>query len=127
MRFDAERIFLDTIPFQRAALDRLIDQHQPDAILIDPGFAGAAPLLLRPASGRPPILKAGLTPLMFSSRDTAPFGMKLPPAASALGRTRNRALYALGRRTFRSTERHGAEVRRREGCAAPEAPLFDWA
>ena len=32
--------------------NRLIDQHQPDAILIDPGFAGAAPLLLLSARRR---------------------------------------------------------------------------
>ena len=32
------------------------------------------------------------TPLMITSRDTAPSGMGLPPSASVLGRVRNRAL-----------------------------------
>ena len=37
----------------------------------------------------------GTTPMMFSSRDTAPGGLGLPPSTSSLGRLRNRTLNLL--------------------------------
>jgi len=126
MRFECNHIFLDAIPHQRRALDELIDQDCPDAILIDPGYAGALPLLLGPPTGRPPILKAGITPLMFSSRDTAPFGLARSPSTTPLRRWRNKLLYRVGRRMFRSNEQYADQLLRREGCAAPDLPLFDW-
>ena len=104
MRFECNHIFLDAIPHQRRALDDLIERDPPDAVLIDPGFAGALPLLLGPTRGRPPILKAGITPLMFSSRDTAPFGLARSPSTTPLRRLRNKALYRVGRRMFRPNE-----------------------
>src|SRR5258705_5588134 len=44
---------------------------------------------------RPPVLAYTTTPLMVTSRDTAPSGMGLPPSSTALGRLRNRALNLL--------------------------------
>jgi len=126
MRFECNHIFLDAIPHQRRALDDLIDQEGPDAILIDPGYAGALPLLMGPPTERPPILKAGITPLMFSSRDTAPFGLARSPSTNPLRRVRNKLLYRVGRRMFRSNEQYADQLLRREGCAAPDLPLFDW-
>ena len=40
------------------------------------------------------------TPLMISSRDTAPSGMGLPPSSSAFGRLRNRALNLLSQKVL---------------------------
>ena len=69
LRFDLQHTFLDAIPPQHRALSALIDRDTPDAVLIDPGFYGALPLLLDPTGSRPPILVAGFIPLPFSSRD----------------------------------------------------------
>ncbi len=126
LRFDLNHIFLDAIPHQHRALTGLIDGERPDSILIDPMFCGAIPLLLGPSGARPPILVAGFLPLPFSSRDTAPFGLARPPMAGPLGRLRNRALSAAGRRIFRDNERHGAEVLHRECGRAPTVPFVDW-
>src|SRR4029078_11716211 len=40
------------------------------------------------------------TPLMITSRDTAPSGMGLPPSASVLGRVRNHALNLLAQKVL---------------------------
>lgn len=49
------------------------------AVLADVGFTGVLPLLT--AAARPPVIVCGMTPLMLSSADTAPFGMGREPAA----------------------------------------------
>jgi UDP:flavonoid glycosyltransferase YjiC (YdhE family) len=126
LRFDLDHIFLDAIPHQYRALSRLIDQDRPDSILVDPGFYGATPLILGPPHARPPILVAGFIPLPFTSRDTAPFGLARPPMPGPLGRFRNRAMSAAGRRLLRDNERHGAEVLHRECGRAPNLPFVDW-
>ncbi len=126
MRFDIDHVFLNATPPQRRALDVLIEQDAPDAVLIDPGYAGAGPLMLGPPTGRPPILRAGITPLMFSSRDTAPFGLKASPSTNRWRRARNHALYRVSRRMFRANERYAGEILRAEGCSVPDLPLFDW-
>ena len=40
------------------------------------------------------------TPLMLSSRDTAPSGLGLPPSSTRLGRLRNRALNVLSQKVL---------------------------
>ena len=60
------------MPHQTKALTELMAQKRFDAILADYGFFGILPFVLGDRAARPPVLLYGTTPLMFSSRDTAP-------------------------------------------------------
>ena len=126
LRYDLDHIFLDAIPHQHKALTQLIDADRPDAILIDPIFCGAMPLILGAAGPRPPILVAGFLPLPFGSRDTAPFGLGRPPMAGPVGKLRNKMLAAAGHRIFKDNERHGVEVLQRDCGRAPAIAFLDW-
>jgi UDP:flavonoid glycosyltransferase YjiC (YdhE family) len=95
LNFDIVRLFVAPMPHQTNALAELMAQKRFDAILADYGFFGVLPFALGDRSARPPVLLYGTTPLMFSSRDTAPSGLGLPPSRSPLGRLRNRALNLL--------------------------------
>lgn len=89
------RLFIEPIPEQTAILAYLIRKNNYSAIVVDSAFLGIIPLLLNDHSTRPPVLAFSSTPLMVTSRDTAPRGMGLAPSSSRLGRGRNRTLNAL--------------------------------
>ena len=95
LNFDIVRLFVAPMPYQTKALAELLAQKRFDAILADYGFFGVLPFLLGDRAARPPVLAYGTTPLMFSSRDTAPGGLGLPPSTGSLGRLRNRVLNTL--------------------------------
>jgi MGT family glycosyltransferase len=86
------RVFLAPMPHQAAELAAAMARTRFDAILVDYGFFGVIPFLLGAAADRPPVLYYTPSPLMLSSRDTAPPGMRLPPRPGRFGRLRNRAL-----------------------------------
>lgn len=92
VNFDIVRIFVQPMPHQADALSRLMAQTPFDAIITDAGFFGILPFLLGDRAARPPVLTYTTTPLMISSRDTAPSGLGLAPSSTTLGRLRNRAL-----------------------------------
>ncbi|WP_137148966.1 glycosyltransferase [Mycolicibacterium sp. CR10] len=94
------RLFLRPMPHQTAQLCRALDQHRYDAILVDYGFFGILPLLLGGRADLPPVLYYTPTPLMLSSRDTAPTGMGRPPATTVTGRMVHRGLTALSQRVL---------------------------
>ena len=75
-------------------------QKRFDAILADYGFFGVLPFMLGDSAARPPVLLYSTTPLMISSRDTAPAGLGLPPSTSTLGRLRNRTLNVLSHKVL---------------------------
>jgi MGT family glycosyltransferase len=100
VNFDIVRLFVAPMPRQTAALTDLMAQTRYDAIIVDAGFFGILPFLLGDRSARPPVLAYTTTPLMVSSRDTAPAGMGLPPSSSALGRLRNRVLNMLSHKVL---------------------------
>jgi len=95
LNFDIVRLFVQPMPHQTRVLSRLMTRTQFDAIIVDAGFFGILPFLLGDRAARPPVLAYSTTPLMVTSRDTAPSGMGLPPSSTALGRLRNRALNLL--------------------------------
>jgi MGT family glycosyltransferase len=86
------RLFLTPMPHQAAELSTAMARTRFDAIIVDYGFSGIVPFLLGDPAHRPPVLYFTPTPLMLSSRDTAPNGMGLPPGVGRAGRLRNRAL-----------------------------------
>jgi MGT family glycosyltransferase len=89
------RLFLAPMPHQAQELAAAMARTRFDAIIVDYAFFGIIPLLLGAPGERPPVLYYSPTPMMLSSRDTAPTGMGLPPGAGRLGRPRNRVLNLL--------------------------------
>ncbi|MDQ3930893.1 MAG: glycosyltransferase, partial [Chloroflexota bacterium] len=79
-------------PAQANDLGEILEEWPADIIVSEPAFAGAA--LVSHARGIP-WAALGIGPLTLDSRDTAPFGLGLPPAHGLMGRLRNKALYAL--------------------------------
>lgn len=100
INFDIVSVFVKPMPYQADALSRLMAQTQFDAIIADTGFFGILPFLLGDRANRPPVLSYTPTPLMISSRDTAPGGMGLAPSSTTLGRLRNRALNVLSQKVL---------------------------
>ncbi len=100
INFDIVSVFVKPMPYQAAALSQLLAQTQFDAIIADSGFFGILPFLLGDRAKRPPVLSYTPTPLMVSSRDTAPGGMGMAPSATTLGRLRNRALNVLSQKVL---------------------------
>jgi MGT family glycosyltransferase len=100
VNFDIVRLFVQPMPHQTKVLSELIAHTRFDAILVDAGFFGILPFLLGDRAARPPVLAYSTTPLMISSRDTAPSGMGLPPSSTPLGRLRNRVLTVLSQKVL---------------------------
>jgi len=106
-------------------------------VLADTTFVGIAPLMVGRRTGRhvgpqqgggrgggrPAVIVLGVLPLPISSRDTAPFGLALPPLAGLVGQVRNVGLTWLVRHVaLRDVQRHAQEMLRAEGC--PPADQF---
>jgi MGT family glycosyltransferase len=100
VNFDIVRLFVQPMPHQARALIQVTAQTRFDAIVVDAGFFGILPFLLGDREARPPVLAYATTPLMLSSRDTAPSGMGLQPSSTRTGRLRNRALNALSQKVL---------------------------
>lgn len=127
IRFDMLHLFLRPGESQFAALRGLIDAHRPDAILTEPLFVGAALLAQTPAAGRPPVIALGILPLGVTSRDTAPFGLGIPPRAGAVGRMRNAALSVVAQRIVFGPVRKEADAVARRAVGVPFSRFFlDW-
>jgi hypothetical protein len=117
------RLFLAPMPHQAAELATAMARTRFDAIIVDYGFFGIMPLLLGDPAARPPVLYYTSTPLMLSSRDTAPTGMGLPPSVGIAGRLRNRVLNALSQKVIlREADRASAAMLKSFG--APKLPVF---
>jgi MGT family glycosyltransferase len=100
VNFDIVRLFVQPLPHQARVLSELMAQTRFDALLVDAGFFGILPFLLGDRDARPPVLAYTTTPLMVSSRDTAPSGLGLPPSSTWAGRVRNRALNAVSHKVL---------------------------
>jgi hypothetical protein len=100
VNFDIVRLFVQPMPHQTRVLSEVMARTQFDAIIVDAGFFGILPFLLGDRRARPPLLTYTTTPLMVTSRDTAPSGMGLPPSSTTLGRVRNRAMNVLSQKVL---------------------------
>lgn len=88
IRYDMIQIFLRPLQAQLAAV-RLALTSPTDLIMSEPLFTGILGVLVEPASSRPPIVSLGIVPLGAKSKDTAPFGLGVPPLPGPVGRIRN--------------------------------------
>jgi MGT family glycosyltransferase len=102
--FDIEHVFTRPAKAQYETLVAALAAQPTDVVLSEPVFVGTAFLLehqQRPS--RPAVIMCGVVPLPIQSRDTAPFGMGLPPAR-VLNRPRNAVLSAVDRRIQRRAD-----------------------
>lgn len=122
LKFDIKHVFVDQGPGQLADLEALTDAWKPDAVVGDPAMFGA--FMLHEKRGFP-VAIVGIVPYTSRSRDTAPFGLGLPPSATPLGRVRNAFLNQLVERViFRGV--HAYWARMRAGLGLPTTRfMFD--
>ncbi len=105
--------FIDNGPRQLQDLQELAGRLQPDLVLCDPGFMGG---LFFHERTRVPLVVVNILPMLFSSCDTAPFGLGLAPSDTWLGRLRNSVLnQAVEHVLFREVQQHWNGTRRRLG------------
>ncbi|WP_239065976.1 nucleotide disphospho-sugar-binding domain-containing protein [Microbacterium hibisci] len=127
IRFDMTNLFVRPGAAQFAALRAELAARHVDAVLTEPLFLGAALLNRLPRSERPPVIALGIFPLGVKSRDTAPFGLGVPPKAGAVGRLRNRVLSLVAERAiFGAVQREADEISRREVGVPLGGFLLDW-
>jgi MGT family glycosyltransferase len=123
LNFDIVRLFVAPMPHQTKALSDLMAQKRFDAILADYGFFGVLPFVLGDRAARPPVVLYGTTPMMFSSRDTAPSGLGLPPSTGSLGRLRNLSLNLLSQRVLLRSSQKAANYQLHR-LNSRELPMF---
>jgi MGT family glycosyltransferase len=123
LRWDLIHAFADPIPGQVRDYQEILREFPADVCLSDTAFVG--PALLHEMGG-PPWAVFGISVLPITSRDTAPFGMGLPPSRTPLGRLRNRALYYLMNRVvFRAVNARYQQIRGQLGLPRSATDFFD--
>jgi UDP:flavonoid glycosyltransferase YjiC (YdhE family) len=100
MRFAVRNVFLPPMPSQLVDVTTAVRAEDIDVVVTDPLFLGGVAYALQPRERRRPVAVIGLVPLMLDSRDTAPFGLGLPPMRGPVGRVRNAALRVLAHRVL---------------------------
>src|SRR6478609_5359983 len=116
--FDVEHVFARPAKSQYETIVAALAAKPADVVIAASVFVGASFLLQRPRSARPAVVMCGVIPLSITSRDTAPFGLGLPPAR-VLNRPRNAALAVIIRRVMQQANRtlnalhrevHGSDI-----------------
>ena len=109
LRFDLMRIFIDAAPGQFADIEAIARAWRPDVIVADPTMIGAGFVHERMDI---PLVTVSVLPCVLRSRDTAPFGLGLPPMPSIAGRIRNALLNQLVEHVvFRRVQEHWQRTR----------------
>ncbi|MFI2754215.1 glycosyltransferase [Cellulomonas sp. P22] len=121
IRYDMSTIFIAPVPAQVRAVDQALAAEPTDAVLVESMFFGAAALLSRSRTARPPVITLGIIPLGLASTDTAPFGLGIPPVPGLAGRVRNAALRVVAEKIVFGPVQRDAEqaVREATGCELP--------
>ena len=98
-------------------------------MIVDPGFAGAVLLTGEPRPERPPVIVAGVLPLMLSSTSVPPFGLGLAPLPNPkLNRTRNAVLRLLVERlVFGPVQREADRMAHEVGGRGLTTFVLNWA
>ena len=123
--FDLENLLAGTTKAQYETLMAALAAQPTDAVLAEPLSFGAALMLEHQRPQRPAVVQCSVIPLGIDSRDTAPFGLGLPPAR-LFNPQRNAALAALNRRIVRRANQSvGDQYRQVHGKDMP-GTMFDW-
>lgn len=123
--FDIEQVVSSPAKAQYDTIIAALTARPADVVLAEPLFIGAAFLLERRRSSRPAVVTCGVVPLTIDSRDTAPFGMGLPPAR-LLNRQRNAALAVVNRRVQRRANEIINDLHRQVHGTDMPSTLPDW-
>jgi UDP:flavonoid glycosyltransferase YjiC (YdhE family) len=123
-KFDMREIFIKMVPDQISDLQRHVANVQPDLLIVEPTFGGAAAALEQQCGL--PWATFGIGALMMPSADAPPFGLGLAPMSKGpLNRARNRVLNALIDRTlFRSVDADYRAMCARTGIVPNPDGLF---
>lgn len=123
--FDVENVFARPAKAQYEALVAALAARPADVVLAEPVFLGATFLLEHRRPARLAVVMCSVTPLSIDSRDTAPFGMGLPPAR-LFNRRRNAALLAVQRRVLRHANQTVNDQYRQVHGADMPGTMADW-
>ncbi len=126
LAFDIEHVFVEPARLQHDAVMAAHAAEPAEVVITDPAFVGGAFVLGHRRAERPAVVIGGVLPLSLASRDTAPYGLGLPPARWC-NRARNRALTAITRPVFKRGTRIADEMYRDLHGVALPAPILDWA
>lgn len=108
-KWSIKHIFMDPAPAQVRDLQEILDHYPADVLLSETTFGGGE---LLAQLGGPPWAAFNILPLTIASRDTAPFGLGLPPNASTLGHLRNQSLnWLFANVLFRDVVKHFNTIR----------------
>jgi MGT family glycosyltransferase len=125
IRYDVKNIFIEFVRGALADLEAELRREPADVVVAD--NTSAVVEALHQKLGVPWAVY-GITVIGFSSRDTAPFGLALPPSSTPVGRIRNRFLnWLVDRVIFREANRYNAQLRRELGLPPLDSGLFDCA
>lgn len=121
MKFDLKHIFYGEMPAYAADLQGLLKEFPADVVVMDAAFTGMLPLKL---TGKAPKMAVyGVFPMTLSSRDTAPFGLGIPPSTSGIGRIRNKLLNGLVENVmFADVQKHANKLL--SAMNVPKLPYF---
>jgi MGT family glycosyltransferase len=125
MTFDLEHIFVNPAKPQYETIMAAHTAQPADVVLVEPAVFGGAFLLAHPRPKRPAVVMCCVFPLMISSRDTAPYGLGLPPAR-LFNRQRNVVLAALNRRVLAPMDGAADRLYRAMHGRALPGPMLDW-
>lgn len=123
MRFDFIRIFGDRMPGQFRAVAAALAAEDVDAVVTEPLFLGAVPLVLQSRLSRPRVVVCGIFPLMLPGRGLAPFGAGLAPRFGWLGALRNKLLTLVLERALLASVQRAAQASLRS-LGSPPLPSF---
>jgi UDP:flavonoid glycosyltransferase YjiC (YdhE family) len=128
LNYDIVHLFLRPGRAQYDALRRALAETPVAAVLTEQLFVGAALLAEQPRDTRPPVVVLGIFPLGVGSRDTAPFGLGVPPLAGHVGRLRNAFLTLMGEKiVFAPVAKEAAGLYRDVVGTNPRRFVLDWA
>jgi UDP:flavonoid glycosyltransferase YjiC (YdhE family) len=123
--FDIEHVFSLPAKAQYGTIVAAIAAQPADVVLAEQNFLGAALLLAHKRAAHPAVVICGVIPLCIESRDTAPFGLGLPPARF-LNRQRNFALGILQRRILRGGDQIVNDLHREVHGKDMPGGFTDW-
>jgi MGT family glycosyltransferase len=125
LKYDMKHAFIDQMPGLFEDLSEELQRH-PAEVLVGDTATSVCALIAR----KYPVAWAtyGISVLLQSSRDTAPFGLGMLPSATPPGRLRNAALYWLvNRMIFKDPFAYYDAMVQRIGSVKPEYPMLDFA